>query len=254
MRFMKFSDIPLNVQEVGNALVDGLKDLLSKKLYGVYMYGAAVFPDSGPVTDIDCHVVLIDPLSAKNREGIFRLYNALAENYPPLGRELDVWYILFDDSQNNSPPPNQLKPGMRDESWALHCSHIKAGRYITLYGPEPDIIFPAPSWEEITTALDHEIRYIKNNVKYPAYCVLNLCRIIYSFRERDVVVSKRYSGIWAGKLYPQWVRLIEAAIRAYQETGTPADESMLHADMERFLEFALKYIDGSRRAGETDAK
>ena len=246
---MKYKDLPSNVQKICDALVDGLIRILGGKLYGVYMYGAAVFPDSGPVTDIDCHVIVKDSLSNRDREDISRLYGELAEDYPPLGGELDAWYILLHDAREDSPPLNQLKPVMRDESWALHSAHIRAGRYITLFGPEPDEIFPVPSWEEISTALDHEIEYIKNNLNYPAYCVLNLCRIMYSYQERDVVVSKRFTGIRAIDQFPKWTTLVQAALRTYEGTNTLADESRLQADMESFLEFALEYIEKCRGTG-----
>ncbi|HEY94249.1 MAG TPA: DUF4111 domain-containing protein [Dehalococcoidia bacterium] len=250
---MQYNDLPISVQKVCDTLVDGLKNILRRKLYGIYMYGAAVFPDSGPITDIDCHVILRESLTDRNRENIFRFYSKLKDDYPPLSSELDVWYILLEDAKKSSPPHHHLKPGMYDESWALHCAHIRAGRYITLYGPDPDDIFPTPSWEEITAALNHEIEYIKNNLKYPAYCVLNLCRILYSFQERDAVVSKRFSGIWAGGTFPMWLSLIQAALRTYEGKDTSADESQLQAEIENFLEFALKFIDECRKASEIDA-
>ena len=254
MKTLVYKDLTPDVKKVCDTLVGGLKDILGKKLYGIYLYGAAVFPDTGPVTDIDCHVILNEPLNDRNREGILRLYSKLKEDYPPLGSELDVWYIMLDDARKNSPPPNQLESGMRDESWALHCAHVRAGRYITLYGPEPDKIFPAPSWEEISAALDHEIEYIKNNLNYPAYCVLNLCRIMYSFRERNVVVSKRFSGIWADDIYPEWSSVIQAALRVYEGKDTNADKSLLQADLDSFLEFGLKCIDDCRKFSEKDAR
>ena len=75
---------------------------------------------------------------------------------------------------------------------------------------------------------------------------------MYSFHERDVVVSKRFSGIWAGDKFPECSPVIQAALRTYGGTYTPADESRLQADMENFLEFALKYIEDCREDGETD--
>ena len=250
---MEYKDLPSDVQEVCDRLVGKLRDILGEKLYGIYTYGAAVFPDSGPVTDIDCHVILREPLNDRDREDIFRLYSELAGSYPTLGSELDVWYILFNDAQKNKPPRHYLRPNMYDESWALHSAHVRAGRYITLFGPEPDDIFPVPSWKEISEALDHEIEYIKNNLNYSAYCVLNLCRIMYSVREKDVVVSKRFSGIWACNTFPECFSLIQAALRTYEGKSTPADERLLQANMESFLEFALKYIDDCRKISDTDA-
>jgi hypothetical protein len=75
---------------------------------------------------------------------------------------------------------------------------------------------------------------------------LNLCRIIYSFQERDVVVSKRFSSIWAGKIFPKWSPLIQAALRSYQGTDTPVDKSQLQTNIDSFLEFTMEYIDEYR--------
>ena len=38
----------------------GLKPVLGEKLYAVYIYGAAVFPDTLPTGDVDFHVILIE--------------------------------------------------------------------------------------------------------------------------------------------------------------------------------------------------
>jgi hypothetical protein len=156
---------------------------------------------------------------------------------PPEARELCAAFV------------GGLKEILHTKSWALHCAHIRAGRYITLYGPEPAGIFPDPSWPEISAALDHEMRFIEENLKHPAYCVLNLCRIIYSFRERDVVVSKRFGGDWASARFPQWAPLVQAAIRSYEGTGMPGDEEFLSSEVGCFLEFASERIQTERKDG-----
>jgi hypothetical protein len=137
---------------------------------------------------------------------------------------------------------------MRDESWALHCAHVRAGYYVTLYGPEPTDVFPPPSWPDVAAALDHEMRYVEENLHYTAYCVLNLCRIVYSFQERDVAVSKRFCGNWACERFPRWAALVKAALRVYEGTATPRDEELLHAEVERFLKFATGHIYETRAA------
>jgi hypothetical protein len=241
-----YNNLPSQVKEVCDALVARLKDILREKLYGIYMYGAVVFPDSGPVTDIDCHVILRESLSDQELQNISQTHRELSESYPPLGRELDIWYILLDDARKTDPPQHLIKTDMYDESWALHQAHIRAGRYITLYGPEPADIFPSPSWDEITSALEYELDYVKNNLEYPAYCVLNLCRIIYSFRERDVVVSKLFSGKWACSLFPRWSPVIEAALRFYEGNSSSGDENLLRSEMTPFLEFSLARIEEAR--------
>jgi len=242
---MKYSELPSPVKNVCKAFVGGLKEVVRTKLYGVYMHGAAVFPDSGPIQDIDCHVILKTPLSEQERTDITQLFQSLSQHFPPLGGELDVFFILFDDARKTSPPTNQLRP-IRDEWWALHCAHIRAGRYLSLYGPEPTEIFPVASWQDISAALDYEVEYIKANLKYPAYCILNLCRIIYSFQERNVVVSKRFSGNWACEQFPEWAPVIKAALRYYEHTATPDNQRLPQAEAESFLTFALERIREAR--------
>ncbi len=235
---MTFDDLPQPVKDVCKAFVGGLKEILGTKLYGVYMHGAAVFPDSGPVQDIDCHVILQSPLNEQEKVNISQLFEALSKRFPPLGGELDSFFILFNDARKTSPPKNQRKPEICDEWWALHCAHIRAGRYLRLYGPEPTEIFPAVSWQDISAALDHEMLFIETNLKYPAYCVLNLCRIMYSFQERNVVVSKRFSGEWARTQSPEWAPLIEAALKYYEGTATAEDETYLQDKVGSFFAFA----------------
>jgi hypothetical protein len=240
---MKQSELASPTREICQEYVSRLEEILGTKLYGVYLYGATVFPDSGPVQDIDCHVILRELLGDGEREKILRLYKELSHQFPPNGGELlDAYFILYEDAKQTSPPTHQLRPEMRDEAWALHCTHVRAGYYVTLYGPEPTEIFPPVSWSEISAALDQEMRYIEGNLKYPAYCILNLCRLVYSFQERDVVVSKRFSGGWARRLFPQWASLIEAAMKSYEGTATPKDDKLLNAEVGRFLEFASERI------------
>jgi hypothetical protein len=237
-----YDDLPQQVKDVCEAYVGGLKEILGTKLYGVYMHGAAVFPDSGPIQDIDCHVILKSPLNEQEKANVTRLFETLSKRFPPLGGELDSFFILLSDARKTPPPKHQLRPENNDESWALHCTHIRAGRYLRLYGPEPTEIFPAVSWQDISAALDHEIRFIENNLRYPAYCVLNLCRIVYSFQEGNVVVSKRFSSRWAITQFPEWAPLIEAALKSYEGTATPDDELYLQDKVGSFLAFALECI------------
>jgi Aminoglycoside adenylyltransferase, C-terminal domain len=234
--------LPENIQTICKEFVHGLIIILGDKLCGVYMYGATVFENSGRVQDIDCHVILHAVPTDSEREMLFALHADLGRRYPPLGGEVDAYYILLKDAKGTSPPENYLRLGIRDESWALHCAHVRAARCLTLHGPEPSEVFPSPTWDGITAALDNEVRFIEENLRYPAYCILNLCRIIYSFLKQDVVVSKHFSGKWAGHRFPQWAPLIEASIRSYEGEATWEDDELLAAKVKPFLEFATTYI------------
>jgi hypothetical protein len=68
---------------------------------------------------------------------------------------------------------------------------------------------------------------------------------MYSFRTRDVVVSKRFSEGWAQATFPKWRALIEAARASYQRGHPEEDQRALATQIEPFYEFAMGEIRGS---------
>jgi hypothetical protein len=230
------NDLPDPVRILCEAFVTRLKDIIPANLHGVYLYGAAVFPDAGPVQDVDCFVILKTPLSKTERDELLSLHEEMTADYPPLGAELDTYFILHEEAVRQDSPTHQLRPAIRDYSWALHCAHIQAKKYLTLFGPEPKGIFPRPTADRIVAALGNELAFINANFKYPDYCVLNLCRIMYSLKSSDVVVSKRFSGKWAAEQYAQWADLITAAGHSYDGTASEAELEKLNSELAVFHE------------------
>ena len=238
-------NLPGEIQDLCTAFVEGLDAALGRKLYGIYLYGAVVFPEGGATGDLDLHVLLTEALTDREMAAVDNLHARLAQAYPPLGKDLDAYYVLLEDARGTSPPPHQLLPGIVDKSWALHRAHFWAGRCIVLHGPDPRHVVPPPTWPELASALQGEWDYVERHLAdYPAYCVLNLCRLIYSFETRDVVTSKRASAAWGVAAFPVWQPLIEAAIRAYDGTATSPDQGLLEADIGRFFGFARRRLGG----------
>ncbi|MBE7464735.1 MAG: DUF4111 domain-containing protein [Planctomycetes bacterium] len=230
--------LSLEVGRITDAFVTEVAEILGQKLYGIYMYGASVFQDGGPVQDIDCTVILKSSLIEAEHASIVSLHRRLGERFPPLGAELDAYFILLDDARRSGAPAHQLDPAVFDTAWALHCAHVRAGRFVTLWGPEPTDLFPAPTWDRVRSDLAYQLEYIKDHPQYPSYGVLNLCRILYSFRERDPVVSKHASGLWAVRQFPGYRPLIEAAMRSYGKKSERGDDELLQEGLTGFLKFA----------------
>ncbi|MCD5417522.1 DUF4111 domain-containing protein [Candidatus Bipolaricaulota bacterium] len=240
--------ISQQVSIIGQAFVNGLKDILGKKLYGVYIYGASAFPDTLPIRDIDFHVILNSELTDEERLRLEKLHKSLAQKYPPLGGEFDGYYILLKDALRKTPPKSQMWKRATDNSWALHREHILAGRHIILYGPEPKEIYPPATWPEVETSLYGELDYIEKHLRdYPDYCILNLCRLIYSFETRDVAVSKAQASDWASNALPQWRRHIELARKSYARQATPEGRWFMLAEVGKFLGFVKGRIERKRR-------
>jgi hypothetical protein len=232
-----------DVQDLGQALQEGLAATLGDKLYGIYVYGAVAFPESDFTGDIDFHVILTHSLTEAERRGIASLHTALARDFPPLGQELDGYYILLEDARRKSAPVHQLRPDIVDNAWALHREHILAGRCIVLHGPDPRQLYPPATWAELKSDLGQELNYVEAHLfDYPGYCILNLCRLMYSFQTRDVVISKKAAAEWAHGAFPQWRRPIEVALESYAGQAKAQDERFMLSEVSGFLQFAKQRI------------
>lgn len=236
------------VSVIGGEFVRGLRRILGSKLYGLYIYGAAALPEDTPTGDIDFHVILTAPLTDDERSRLFELHDVLARDYPPLGVDMDGYYLLLADARGTQPPQSQMWERATDKSWALHREHIRAGRCIVLHGPDPNGIYLPAAWPEIEQALEEEIEYVEGHLdRYPHFCILQLCRLIYSHETRDVVISKAEAADWAGRAFPEWGRHIEAARKSYAQEATAEDQEFMLAEVGAFLEFARARIDRAHR-------
>ena len=187
--------ISQEVSIIGEAFVDGLKRILGEKLHGAYIFGAAAFPDAVPTGDIDFHVILKSELTDDERSELESLHESLAEQFPPLGGELDGYYILLADARRETPPRSQMWRRATDDSWALHREHIRAGRHIVLHGPEPTEIYSPASWPEIETALCGELAYVEKHLReYPDYCIQPKQHTTFNLVVITLSVKQHFSG------------------------------------------------------------
>ena len=241
-------NIPKGIQDLCGVLLDRPQYCaLRGSLYGVYLYGALAFPEGGATGDIDFHVILNHALDDREKVALNELHAILARDYPPLGVGLDGYYLLLEDARQTMPPRHQLIVDMVDNSWALHRAHIRAGRCIVLQGPDPRQVYPEVSWPELESALEGELEYVEEHLaEYPAYCVLNLCRLMYSFETKDVVVSKLGSARWAYEAFYKWRPHIDAARRAYEGSAMSKEEELIRLEVGDFFDFSCRYIERSR--------
>jgi hypothetical protein len=235
--------LPENIADLCRAYTEGLRLALGCKLHGLYVYGASVFPETVATGDVDFHAILEDSFADSERAAVLALHETLAIQFPPLGAELDSYYLLLEQARQSGLPTHQLQTDIVDKSWALHRAHMLAGRCVVLYGPDPSTIFPVPTWPEIEEALAGELAYVEKHLdRYPDYCILNLCRLMYSYRTGDVVTSKAAAGVWAATEFPQWHQLIELANRSYAGKSTDQDRETMRADVKDLLAFAHQQI------------
>jgi hypothetical protein len=220
---------------------DGLIETLGANLIGIYLYGAITFPDSqDQIQDLDFHVIVRNEFSERERREVDSLCHDLARDFTVDRGDLDGYFITLEDTRQTVPPPTQMWPLWHtpaDASWALHCAHIRAGQCIVLKGPDPLTLYPQPSWPDLRAALLVEIQFVDGHLAdAPAYCVLNACRILYSFGSRNVVISKRGAADWAMEaLAEEWHLVIRAGLRVYRGTATTEDEAAVQARVSDFV-------------------
>jgi hypothetical protein len=244
---MAVTQIPQTVATLSDAFVAELKATLGPSFSGLFLYGAACFPPSS-VIDFDGHVLLNEPLTDEDCKNLDAMHARLRPL--PLGDEMDVWYITLEDARSAKPPTHQRNTTMSDGSWALHRAHVHAGRFIQAAGPDPRDIVPVPTWPELDDALRNELRWLSDHFHdAPAYVTLNLCRILASYENRDVILSKLQAGIWAiGALDVDHHPRIRTALSSYEAGKSGAGEPELE-DVQSFHEEMTAKIDRARALG-----
>jgi len=110
------------VRRLSSAFLDGLLEVLGEKLFALYFYGAVAFPETQALGDIDFHAILGARLSDGERRALVELHERLASDFPPLGGELDGYYLLLEEARRSAPPRDELRPDKIDGSFALHCA------------------------------------------------------------------------------------------------------------------------------------
>ncbi len=244
--------LPAEIRMVCTKLMDGLIAVLNDNIYGIYLYGAMVFPETRYIQDIDFHVIVKRRLSDPEKEDIKKLHAELTElneELPHSEDELDGYYILESDARKISIPWHQVYPDIADESWPLHIAHMRAGYCIVLYGPEPNSFLPEPTWQDLVAGLEAVRKHTMNYFdQHPDYCILNFCRLLYSYNTKDVVISKRRAAEWTGEHFPEWRELVESALRIFEREERDKDRSTVQSGIGEFNQFIHYKIKGNSPA------
>ena len=237
---LSFEEMHPEIQAVCSRLLDGLKAALDDNLYGIYLYGAMVFPEMRYVQDIDFHVIVNRKLTDPEKEAIKKLHDELSKEFAFPKDDLDGYYILLEDARKISTPWHQVYPDIPDEAWPLHIAHMKAGYCIALYGPAPNEFLPEPTWQDLIAGLEASMKHTRINLdRHPAYCVLNLCRLLYSYKTQDVVISKRGAAEWTINHFPDWEELIGSALRVFEREEKNEDLNLLQSRIHEFYRFII---------------
>jgi hypothetical protein len=231
------------VAALSEALLRGFTAILGDGLASFFLYGAVAFDrPEGWRIDFDFHVLLHRRLEDTERAAIAQLYadvGAASE----LGRDLDGYFVLLRDATSTEKPRHQLDRTILDEAWALHRAHVHAGRYFLVAGLDPREIVPPPAWPELDEALRGEIEFVEEHEEATAFGILNGARVLYSYANHDVVISKYQAAQWALRSLPvEWHAGVEAALRYYARAAVEGDERVLQQWRAPFVAYVKRSL------------
>ncbi|MFQ5986979.1 MAG: aminoglycoside adenylyltransferase domain-containing protein [Thermoplasmata archaeon] len=253
--------LPGDVRRLLRRFRDRLRETLGDDLVGIYFVGSIAFPGFVPDrVDLDFQVLVRSELAQAQVQALRDMHRLLVGEYR-YAEHLDGFYLPLSKAQDSAPPGGlvgvggeSVRTSASDEAWALHREHVHEGAVLVLLGPHPRTIWPPATWPEIVRALEGERRFIEAHLHhYPFYCVLNLCRLVYTWETRDVAVSKVAAAEWAlEKLPERWSPVIQSALRAYRMEDQDEDLERVREGVGPFYRFAAGRI-ATARNGEPES-
>lgn len=248
--------LPADIRPLVVTFRDGVESALADNLIGLYLLGSVAFEHGGKhAGDIDFYVVTRREVNKAERDDLAALHRHLARTFDR-GDDLDGLYLTLRQVRNRNPPrgigffADGRSRRHREGTWALHRAHLRRRACVPLAGPDPRTLFVAVSGSEIVHELNRELRLLCHSLeRYPAYATLNLCRLVYTWRAGNPVVSKLEAATWARRHLPnEWRPLISAAVRVYRGRRTGSDVRLLGRDVPGFFEFVSEQVAIARRA------
>ena len=221
-------------------VIDQYRAILSDKLTGVYLHGSLAFGCFTWTTgDIDFLVVVDEPLTQPEKEGLIRVLLDLTPDAPPKGFEMSV--VLRRD----------CAPVMHPVPFELHFSNAHKARAEAdlpaycrdMHGTDPDLaahfmvlravgqavcgpmvteIFgEVPRGAYVDSILSDVENAQADIAEQPVYITLNLCRVLAYLRE-GLVLSKQQGGQWGLNHLPAaYHSLLQGALAAYGGAAFP---------------------------------
>lgn len=245
------------VNEVLDALVAAVKDVLGPRVVGIYLYGSLSSGDFDPRgSDIDFVVVTEGVLSEELIAALDAMHQHLWASGLKWAAKLEGIYLprsvlrRHDSQAGPFPTVNEGRFYMagHGSDWIIQ-RHIVREHGVVLAGPPPQTLIDPVLPDDlrgaaVDTLADWWIPVMQNNPDwlkprlYQAFAVLTMCRVLYT-HHHGAIASKPVSARWAlAMLDARWHGLIERALAWTdnpQDTASP-DEG--YATLE-FIQFTV---------------
>jgi hypothetical protein len=258
--------IPVAIQPLIDGYLGALEPL-REHFYGIYIYGSiALNAFEEQESDIDIIALTQgewSPLELKQLEAVhISLMNAY-----PLGKRLEVFYIpvrylgvMHPDRESGVVAPY---PVMHDGTFSLtNDGSLNAVTWwiikhngLCLLGPERAELPLEVTWDNVLSTMRFNLDvYFANRVKRPylylhagmvEFAVSNLCRILTTIEEGEIISKSESLVRWRDRLPERWQRLLDEAWRLRHHLDQP---SLYRYRFQRMTE-TLAFIQYGRERG-----
>ena len=267
LNLLGYNDLPLEILNQINNVVDIWKRHLGDNLIGIYLHGSIVLnafnPDSG---DIDLLVVVRDAMEVEAKLKIAGDIIEIDKNPRPLEMSAvkqtdaknwktpgncvfhysDFWTQKYLDRFHN--PDTEVYVADHEFPDADVTGYIKLVKQcgIALYGAEIQEVFADVSDEDFWSAISADVEYFDfhdYDARYLASNVLILGRIL-SFKKEKRILSKYEGGLWMIRNVPKDLKYLpELAMKMWFE----GEEHILpEDDLKRLRDYLVDEIKNNR--------
>jgi predicted nucleotidyltransferase len=247
------------VNELLDALTDGLREVLADELIGAYLFGSATTDDFDGESDVDVVVVTTDAIPDATFAALQAMHARIAAIDSWCAAQLEVSYIpkrallRYDPSDVLHPRLDRGKDQklfmMRhDADWVVQRYLIRE-RGLALLGPSSSTLIDPITPDDLRRAmlelLAEWLGPILENPPavrtrgYQSFIVLSTCRILYTIEHGDVL-SKRAAALWGETtLDSRWGPLIQGAwIGRQNHAAAPLAEDL--SETWEFIRYAIE--------------
>lgn len=191
----------VEVNEVLQELMEGLRAILGSQLSGAYLYGSLTSTEFDSQSDIDVLVVTRDEMSDEVFAMVAAMHDRIATGDSWCATQLEVAYVPFQtlrryDAENSVYPHMDRGKGehlQRKEHWSdcVVQRHVLRERGITLAGPDPVTLIDPVSEDDLRQAMrDLLAKWGESLLGNPS----QLERLSSSVAARSRTLSFRYAG------------------------------------------------------------
>lgn len=248
-----------DVNQILNLLLTNVIEVLQDQFVGMYLFGSLANGDFDQYSDIDVLIVTDREISSDTFSELHDMHIRLAEFNSPWAVQQEISYIP-QDALRRFDPTNNLHPHLdRDKGERLHMMAHASDWIIQRYLlRENGILIAGPDLKTLIDPVEpHELRQavidvlplwanpiLKNPSHitgrgYQSYCVLSLCRMLYTIQNK-AIVSKRAAAEWGLEtLDARWKPLIESAILGRQHGSLKAQPADINQTL-KMMQYALE--------------